>query len=190
MEDGGASVEKPAAAGRYQNVKEALFLISVESKFASLAEKPPVPQGLSICSSWAGSCQRQDLRSWSDGSDVAFFVKKEIEICIRKSMFFEEAATYLEENHQIDRNFTKIGKSIHYRYIRNKLITCLILSFILLVWEQLHKENLHNFSDYYSRCKPAAEARGSLTWCELLSQSAQVDFLTSMVSELLSVFVI
>ncbi|XP_018470189.1 uncharacterized protein LOC108841902 [Raphanus sativus] len=149
LEDGGASVEKPAAAGRYQNVKEALFLISVESKFASLAEKPPVPQGLSICSSWAGSCQRQDLRSWSDGSDVAFFVKKEIEICIRKSMFFEEAATYLEENHQIDRNFTKI------------------------VWEQLHKENLHNFSDYYSRCKPAAEARGSLTWCELLSQSAQ-----------------
>ncbi|KAF8117747.1 hypothetical protein N665_0008s0098 [Sinapis alba] len=72
-----------------------------------------------------------------------------IGFCMQRNMTFEETSTYLEENQQISRNLTK------------------------LFWEQLHKKKPLYFSNHYVRCQKAAEARGSFTWCKLLSQSRQ-----------------
>ncbi|KAF8045913.1 hypothetical protein N665_4215s0004 [Sinapis alba] len=77
-------------------------------------EEPRQPESISTC---------------RNVSDVAYYVRKKIELCIQNYKSLEVTATYLEKNHQISKSVTH------------------------LVWEQLRQENPVFFNHFEMRCK-------------------------------------
>ncbi|RID67436.1 hypothetical protein BRARA_D02517, partial [Brassica rapa] len=79
--------------------------------------------------------QPESLSSCRNVSDVAYYVRNRIELCIQNYMSLEVTAKYLEKNHRISKSVTHI------------------------VWEQLREENPVFFSHFEMRCKTAFQMR-------------------------------
>ncbi|XP_033145574.1 uncharacterized protein LOC103865874 isoform X3 [Brassica rapa] len=79
--------------------------------------------------------QPESLSSCRNVSDVAYYVRNRIELCIQNYMSLEVTAKYLEKNHRISKSVTHI------------------------VWEQLREENPLFFSHFEMRCKTAFQMR-------------------------------
>ncbi|KAF8088352.1 hypothetical protein N665_0544s0002 [Sinapis alba] len=73
--------------------------------------------------------QPESISTCRNVSDVAYYVRKKIELCIQNYKSLEVTATYLEKNHQISKSVTH------------------------LVWEQLRQENPVFFNHFEMRCK-------------------------------------
>ncbi|KAG2298868.1 hypothetical protein Bca52824_035340 [Brassica carinata] len=80
-------------------------------------------------------CQPESLSSCRNVSDIAYYVRNKVELCIQIYMSLDVTAKYLEKTHRI-----------------SKSVTC-------IVWEQLREENPVFFNHFDLRCQMARQMR-------------------------------
>ncbi|KAL0740045.1 hypothetical protein Bca4012_081558 [Brassica carinata] len=79
--------------------------------------------------------QPESFSSCRNVSDLAYYVRNKVELCIQNYMSLDVTATYLEKNHKISKSVTRI------------------------VWEQLREENPVFFKQFELRCQMARQMR-------------------------------
>ncbi|KAL0896584.1 hypothetical protein Bca101_080545 [Brassica carinata] len=79
--------------------------------------------------------QPESFSSCRNVSDIAYYVRNKVELCIQNYMSLEVTVTYLEKTHRISKSVTQI------------------------VWEQLREENPVFFKHFELRCQMARQMR-------------------------------